>query len=507
MKKLLVCWLGETDVQAIQSSDDNGPIAKAVNGIPLDEVHIISDLGKDNNSRYANWLSDRTSSKIEINNVNFSGPAKVNNVSAATVEVVDKIKASCQDKALLIFHQNSGEPIMGEVLADLAESRYLPAALIESSIEQGKEGVTLRLERSDAKIRASIFDKAWENLFSGPTFDALKVSQITCQSPAMRKALTRALAVAQHSEVTVLIEGESGSGKEGLAKLIHEASPRKGKPFIPLNCGAIPSGLIESELFGYAAGAFNEAKKYKKGNFEAANGGTLFLDEIGELPLQGQVKLLRVLQEGKVTPVGDTNPKKIDVRIIAATNKTLAEEVGSGKFRSDLFYRLAVGIIEVPPLRDRKEDIDPIADEILKDINEKSAAIQGFNSKKLSYSARYLILNYPWPGNVRELQNTLKRAAIWCSGDTIDEQDIREAIITLPFGGNGVQTGTPGDSLMDRPLGNGFSLRKLQAEVMHHYLRRALEEANGIKTLAANLVDLPNHQTFSSWMKKYDVEL
>jgi transcriptional regulator with PAS, ATPase and Fis domain len=303
--------LGKTDLQDLQSSDDSGPIARAVKGLRLDEVHIISDLGPDNNSRYENWLSDKTSGKIEIHSTDFSGPATVDDVSAATVAVVEKVKELCREKLLLIFHQNSGSPMTREVLADLAKNRYSPATLIEASMEQGSKRVTLHLEWSGSKILPSIVDQVWENLFSGPGSDALEISQINYQSPGMTNAVARALKVAQHSAVTVLIEGESGSGKEGLAKLIHDASPRKKMPFKPVNCGAITSELFESEFFGYKKDSFTGAREDRKGYFEEADGGTLFLDEVGELPLQGQVKLLRVLQEGEVTPVGATKPKKL----------------------------------------------------------------------------------------------------------------------------------------------------------------------------------------------------
>ena len=213
-----------------------------------------------------------------------------------------------------------------------------------------------------------------------------------------------------------MIEGESGTGKELLAKAIANEGVRKEKPFRVINCGAIPSELLESELFGHEKGSFSGAIKDRAGYFEEADKGTLFLDEIGELPLSAQVKLLRVLQECEVARVGSSRPRKVDVRIIAATNRDLAEEVRKGRFREDLFYRLAVVVLKIPSLRQREGDIGLLVDALLRRVNEECAEEPGYIQKKISAGARNLLLNHPWPGNVRELQNTLRRAAIWSEG-------------------------------------------------------------------------------------------
>ena len=500
MKKILICWLGKADVQALQDTDNIGPIAKALKHLPCDDIHIISNLGAEDNSRYETWLRDWTPGKIEIHSANIPSPASKEDVSAETVKVVDKIKAQCREEALLTFHQSSGEPIMGEVLYKLARDPYFPAALIRVSIDPEDIGIRLDLVLSGTKIVPSIIsptDQQIGRVLAGFPLDVFEHLPITFKSAAMKKAVAMALKVAQHSGVTVLIEGESGSGKEGIAKLIHDASPRKEKPYKTLNCGAIQEGLIESQLFGSVKWAFTDAKKDQPGFFAAADQGTIFLDEVGELSPNAQTKLLRVLQEGEVIPVGSTQAKKVDVRVIAATNRTIAEEVASGKFRSDLFYRLAVGVIKVPPLRERQEDVDLIIDEILKDINDKSADIKGFESKNLSLNARKFIYSYTWPGNVRELQNTLWRAAIWSPEATIQEQDIKDSIITVT---------SSSDGILYRPLGNEFSLPELNAEVIRHYLIRAMKEANGIKRLATILLGLSNHQTLTNWIKKYHMD-
>jgi len=234
------------------------------------------------------------------------------------------------------------------------------------------------------------------------------------RSPAMAKILDMIDRVAP-TPTTVLVLGESGTGKELVARTIHLRSDRKGGPFVPINCGAIPETLIESELFGHQKGSFTGATRDKKGLFEAAEGGTIFLDEIYELPLQLQVKLLRALQERRVKPVGGNDEVRVDVRVIAATNRDLAREVGEGRFRADLYYRLNVIQLLLPPLRDRREDILPIAHHFLRDFTRSmSKAI-----RDLTPEAERTLLDYPYPGNIRELENIIERAVALETGDRI----------------------------------------------------------------------------------------
>ncbi len=221
------------------------------------------------------------------------------------------------------------------------------------------------------------------------------------------------------SSATVLIEGESGTGKELVARYIHAKSGRRGR-FVAVNCAAIPESLLESELFGYEKGAFTGATQAKEGKFELADGGTIFLDEIGEMPLSLQAKLLRVLQEKEVDRLGGKAPKKVDVRVIAATNRNLQRLVEQGRFREDLYYRLAVVPIKLPPLRERKEEIVPLARYFL----DKYARVYGREGLELSEDAQKELMSYHWPGNVRELENVIERAVILASGNTITAQDL-----------------------------------------------------------------------------------
>jgi transcriptional regulator with PAS, ATPase and Fis domain len=312
----------------------------------------------------------------------------------------------------------------------------------------------------------------------------------------MQRLLHRAAKVALRS-VPVLIEGESGTGKELLAKAIHAASPRPYQPFIAVNCGAIPAELVESELFGHKKGAFTGAMQDRKGVFEAAGEGTLFLDEVGELPLTAQVKLLRVLQERSLTRVGDTQTLPVKARIIAATNRPLVTEIQAGRFREDLFYRLAVAVLKLPPLREREGDLSLLIERLLEQVHQDGAEDPGYQQKKLSPGAKNLMLTYAWPGNVRELLNTLHRAALWSETATITEEDVREALLLCPAHQE--------ESVLERPLTPGFHLEELLGEVAQHYLHRALVETQGNKTKAAALLGLASYQTFNNWMEKYGV--
>jgi transcriptional regulator with GAF, ATPase, and Fis domain len=226
-------------------------------------------------------------------------------------------------------------------------------------------------------------------------------------SSGLRKVMQQVQLVAP-TDATVLITGESGTGKELVARAIHEQGARNGRPLVKLNCSAVPEGLFESEFFGHVKGAFTGALKDKPGRFELADGGTLFLDEIGEVPLAMQAKLLRVLQEQELERIGDTRTRKISVRVIAATNRDLKKEVEEGRFRQDLFYRLSVFPIEMPPLRERRDDIAPLAAHFIR----QSARRMNLPEPQISKASLDQLVSYPWPGNVRELQNTIERAII-----------------------------------------------------------------------------------------------
>ncbi len=244
-------------------------------------------------------------------------------------------------------------------------------------------------------------------------------SEIIGVSPRMQEVF-RVMAKVAAVDTTVLITGESGTGKELVARAIHRHSHRSEGPFVAVNCGAIPPALVEAEFFGHEKGAYTDAKTSRSGRFQQASGGTLFLDEIGELPLEAQSKLLRVLQEHQVVPLGARNPVSIDTRVIAATNRDVEAAVGTGEFREDLYWRINVVTIKLPPLRERTEDLPLLIDHMLSEFSKEL----GFQLRHMTDAARELLLGYDWPGNVRELENTLRHALILCEGERLAVDDL-----------------------------------------------------------------------------------
>jgi transcriptional regulator with PAS, ATPase and Fis domain len=293
----------------------------------------------------------------------------------------------------------------------------------------------------------------------------------------------------------VLLTGESGTGKELVARAIHTLSLRRSRPFVAVNCGAMPEALLESELFGHVRGAFTGADKDKKGLFEAAEGGTVFLDEIGEMPPTMQVKLLRVLQERKYRPVGGTDEAAADIRVIAATNRDLPKSVGEGKFREDLFYRLNVIPVQMPALRERVEDIALIADHFLaKYTREMSKTIEGFSPEAVAALAAY-----QWPGNVRELENVVERAVALESAPRIEAAALPENL----------RNGQPATSTRvhvdDTIAEAGFNLERHLQDIERSHLERALERSGGVQTRAADVLGLSFRQ-FRYLAKKYGLK-
>jgi len=300
---------------------------------------------------------------------------------------------------------------------------------------------------------------------------------------------------------TVLITGESGTGKELIAKAIHEASTRVGRPFVTVNSSNIPSELLESELFGHTRGAFTGAVAAKKGLFEVADGGSIFLDEIGDIPPETQVRLLRVIQEREFTPLGDTSPRRVDVRIVAATNIDLKEAVRQGSFREDLYYRLAVVPIELPPLRDRLEDILPLAQHFIQKYNEENSREV---SEQMAPEVLALLESYSWPGNVRELENTIERAVVIAPGNEISKECLRpeisdpKSVVSASHGG--ASTGAVSE------IGRGINFYEEVRRFEIDLIRRALEQTGGHQSRAARLLGM-NATTLNSKIKTYNINL
>ncbi len=297
------------------------------------------------------------------------------------------------------------------------------------------------------------------------------------------------------TQSTVLVEGESGTGKELVARAVHSCSPRASEPFVSVNCGAFPETLLESELFGYVKGAFTGANQNKSGLFEFANQGTIFLDEISEMSVSMQVKLLRVLQERVLRPVGGTNEIAIDVRVIAATNRDLEKMVEEGGFREDLYYRLSVIPVHVPPLRDRREDIPLLANHFLK----KYAPAAGKSIFRISDPSLKMLSGYEWPGNVRQLENTIERAVALCTGNELEVElpmersKLRLAAAAVAGGPSGVALPT-----------DGIDMERYVADLEKSLLQSALRQSNGVQTKAAEMLKL-SYRSFRHLIKKYDL--
>ena len=343
------------------------------------------------------------------------------------------------------------------------------------ALKKAEERESLRRENLQLKKRI-------RNIESHFTF-----ARMIGKSAGMQAVFNLALKAAQY-DTTVLISGESGTGKELIARGIHFEGNRSGGPFIAVNCGGIPENLLESEFFGYKKGAFTGADKSRKGLFENADGGTLFLDEIGELPLSLQVKFLRVLQENEIRPIGDSKTRRINARIIAATSKDLYESVHQESFRRDLFYRLNVLPIKIPPLRERPEDIPPLSIHFIDRLRQSMKK----DIDNISKEAMSLLLRHTWPGNVRELENTIERAAILSEGNILTPSSFPFLRETKPE--------TPDiDTLLE-----GYSLKEAQKVLEKHLITKALAKTGGNRTKATQLLEI-SHPSLLTKIKAYDI--
>jgi DNA-binding NtrC family response regulator len=321
------------------------------------------------------------------------------------------------------------------------------------------------------------------------------------RSDVMQEVFRMVDQVAQ-ARSTVLITGESGTGKELIAKAIHESSPRAAKPFIPVNSSNIPTELLEAELFGHTRGAFTGAIAAKKGYFEVADGGSIFLDEIGDIPPETQARLLRVIQEREFTPLGDTTPRRVDVRIIAATNVDLKEAVRQGTFREDLYYRLSVVPIELPPLRDRREDVLPLAQHFIRKYNEENGR---HISEHIAPEVLALLEAYSWPGNVRELENAIERAVVIAPGTEITRECLRPEI-NDPQSARAAARGDGASLSVPLDIGRGVNFYDEVRRFEIDLIRRALEQTSGHQSRAARLLGM-NATTLNSKIKTYNINL
>jgi two-component system, NtrC family, response regulator HupR/HoxA len=390
LQKLQRTFMGEYNVHMVQSGEE---ALRILHGVPIDA--IITDQRMPNMTGIE-FLELSQKSFPNIVRIVLTGFTDVGDLIAAinTGKVHKYITKPWEPDDLRLAVQDALEK-----MELVRENERLATELKLANERLRTENIILRQE-----VEKQVFSK---NIIYG--------------SPEMENIL-HLLRRVTGTETTVLIQGETGTGKELVARFIHGESNRRDQIFIPVNCGAIPKDLVESEFFGHAKGAFTGATQEKKGYFEMANGGTIFLDEIGEAPPELQVKLLRVIQENEIMPVGFHQPKKVDVRIIASTNRDLKAEVQANRFRQDLYFRINVFSVTIPPLRERKKDIFPLAEFFLQQFSQKLNR----RACRLSEETRELLLAYAWPGNVRELQNEIERVVLLAEG----EKDIGPELIS-----------------------------------------------------------------------------
>jgi two-component system response regulator HydG len=394
------------------------------------------------------------------------------------LQILQQAKQELPDAEVIVL---TGHGSISSAVTAMQHGAYTyltkPLDISELRLAVEKASARLRLIRRNVELRQSLDERFG---FEG----------VIGSSPQMHKIIDILKNVAP-TDSTVLIQGENGTGKELVARALHQNSPRKNKPFVPLNISALPDSILESELFGHEQGAFTGAAGKRIGKFEYANGGTLFLDEVGEMPMDTQVKLLRVLEDRKITRLGANDELLINVRLVAATNADLQQLVADGKFREDLFYRLNVVNIHLPPLRERPGDIPLLLEHFLREISKTlGREVQGF-----SRAARKALLAYSWPGNIRQLRNTVERMLVLDSDGLLDVDGLPPEIaatVSDTLGDGDSEAVSGADLLIGRPL----------TEVEKYYIQRALELTDGNREEAAKMLEI-GERTLYRKIKEY----
>ncbi len=445
-ERVLVTWIGRSDSAAADRDlpqTDLGPVLRLLQKEQFTEVHLLNDMdvglgggGTTASARYAEWLvRQRPELKDRVHC--HDAPANLQNDYARAYEFTRRqVEEVCRKHrgpgVRFGFLLSAGYPAAQAAMLIASQTLFEPSSveIFNTSPERGVERVNLSYHLSIDVVPA-LLDR-WSRTASQtvipPCFDT-----IIGASRAITAAKRRASRVAQFGSVPVLIRGETGTGKELFARAIHEASPRNKWPFVVVHCAALSAGLIESELFGHVKGAVTDAWQDREGKLAEAHCGTLFLDEVGDVPVATQVKLLRFLESGEFSPVGSNEVKRVDVRIISATNRDLERGIREGWFREDFFWRLGIVTVELPPLRYRGKDVQELACKFLEDFNNEerrpgsAALVRTFSKEALA-----LLSCYPWPGNVRQLKHAVLRLAVFSRGPEITERTVCQGISLPP---------------------------------------------------------------------------
>lgn len=489
MKKTLISWIGGNDLDAMKR-DRQGPILRTLQTYAYDEVHLLYNYPDELVQDYIAWLTNQVTTTPIKYECKLISPVNFGEIYFHANRLLENLDKKHISPDILL---SPGTPAMQAVWILLGKTKY-SSKFIQTSVEQGAQFVDIPFQIA-AEYTPSIqkiTNQKLQSLQNEQPLEEPGFENIKTQNPTI-KSLKKQAAILSGFDVPILITGETGTGKELFARAIHHQSPRSNKPFIAVNCGSLPLELIDSLLFGHKKGAFTGAHQDHLGLFREAHEGTIFLDEFGDLPSSAQVKLLRVLQEGTVTPVGDTKEIPVNVRVIAATHKNLMSMVEDGTFREDLFYRVSVGMINIPPVRNRDGDLILIAEQILATLKEKETTLK---DKYFSVLAKNIIIQHDWPGNVREMQSTIMRAALWSEGDEINDINISDAIIKRPIK-------PTADPVKD--VSQGIDINNEISFIVSHYIKAALAKTGNNKTKAAELLGLKNYQTLNNWIEKYGI--
>lgn len=462
----------------IDQSEQPGPILSLLSARSFDRIYLFSTPNTVSHTLETQQAIAKAFPQVvvEIKDLPLTDPTDYSSILIGLREHIKSIQDVCANAAFFVA-VSSGTPQMHACWVLLAAAGEIPARLLH--IRRPHFVSKERPLVSEINLSSKEFPEVRAPIITSPKVeDADEYEEAVCSlgivgdSKQIRQALETAATLAPAS-APILILGETGTGKEMIARFIHRLSKRPQDLFVAVNCAAIPEELVESLLFGHKRGAFSGAITDQEGKFFLANGGTLFLDELGELPQKAQAKLLRVLEDGMLEPVGGKRPVKIDVRVIAATNANLRRQVRQGKFRDDLYYRLNVGVIDLPPLRDRRGDIPKLSLFILDKLN---ASLR--HPKRLSPEALSRLQNHNWPGNIRDLENAIERSARLCRSEVLMADDL---IITEPV--------SVDDPLECLPTpSEGFSMEEFLGSVRKQLILRALEATQGNQTKAARML-------------------
>jgi transcriptional regulator with PAS, ATPase and Fis domain len=494
----LFTWLGSTDINNAKENKDAAIASIAMRSdSPFDKIVILANDWERDWDFYRGWLSTRLaeehkpSNNVNIIKASIISPIHYESILKVSSHWIDKLSSE-SDK--LTISLTSGTPAMISMAVILGKAK----ANVEFIQSSEKTGISI------PKIPVDFAKEYVKSAAKGIASNAIKPSKslrledIVAQSALMADVIEKSEILAK-SELPVLVLGETGTGKEVLSNAIHLASLRHDKTFKAVNCGALPATLVDSILFGHEKGAFTGANNQHKGLFEQATGGTLFLDEVGELSADVQVRLLRVLQEKTVTRVGGIEEIDVDVRLIAATHRNLIKMAAIGEFREDLFYRLAIGVIELPSLRERVADIPHLIEEISTEINNAASTQIGTKSKNISKKAIEFVISQAWPGNIRELQNTLNRAFLWSKASEISSKNILDAMI--------IRGSQNQDTDIVLSVSDKVDINELIEKYKKNYIVAALKACGNNVTKASKMLSLGSPQALGAWITALGIEI